>query len=135
MGFLHGMGEQVNPPPGERPEAPRVGGHPPTPPPGFSYDAPTQPIPTTVPITELELPDQGYDPTQPNQAPIAGIDLITFAVISRRLLDTPVGDHEALLAAYDHTPASWSAVNTAWIARLGQMPFLFTTYTAAYRAS
>jgi hypothetical protein len=115
--------------PDEHPDAPSGA----IPPPPAFYDAPTEPIPTLGPVTEL--PDQRYDPTQPNQAPIAGIDLETFASVSRKLLDTPAADHAELLGRLGHTPASWSAVNTAWIARLGQMPFLLATYTAAYRSS
>jgi hypothetical protein len=115
--------------PDEQTDAPGDG---PTPPHPF-YDAPTEPIPAVSSVTEL--PEQCYDPSQPNQSPIAGIDLETFASVSRRLLDTPAADHAELLAAHGHTPASWSAVNTAWIARLGQMPFLLTTYTTAYRST
>jgi hypothetical protein len=128
MGFLHGMADPTDP--GPRPGATR----PPSPPAGFSYDAPTVPIPAVTPPIE-DLSGHDYDPTQPNQGPIAGIDLVTFASVSRQLLDTPASDHAELLGRYGHTPSSWSAVNTAWIARLGHMPFLLPTYTAAYRSS
>jgi hypothetical protein len=128
MGFLHGMGDKA-----DRGPQPDPGTGQSTPPAGFSYDAPTQPIPAVIPLEDLSGHD--YDPTLPNQGPIAGIDLVTFASVSRQLLDTPAAGHAELLGRYGHTPASWSAVNTAWIARLGHMPFLLPTYTAAYRSS
>jgi hypothetical protein len=99
-----------------------------------SFDAPTQPIPTTPPVGNDPV-EERYDPTLPGQSPVAGIDLPTFAAVSRQLLDTPTEHHAGLLARYGHTPASWNAVNTAWIARLGQMPFLYPTYNAAYRTT
>jgi hypothetical protein len=129
MGFLHGMGDKAGPGPRPDPGQPLEG----MPAPGFSYDAPTQPIPPVIPAAAL--PGDDYDPTQPNQGPIAGIDLVTFAAVSRQLLDTPAAGHAELLGRYGHTQASWSAVNTAWIARLGHMPFLLPTYSAAYRSS
>ena len=75
-----------------------------------------------------------YDPTQPGQTAVSGIDLSTFAVVSRRLARRAPEEHGALLASYGHTPESWNAVNTAWMARLCQMPFLHATYDAAYRS-
>jgi hypothetical protein len=98
------------------------------------FDAPTQPVPTTPPPATSTV-EERYDPTRPSQAPIAGIDLPTFASVTRQLLDTPADHHAPLLARYGHTPASWNAVNTAWVARLGQMPFLHSTYNAAYQSS
>ena len=94
-----------------------------------AHELPTEP----VPVTPSASPEPSYDPSQPSQGPIAGIDLITFAAVSRRLMDTPASEHEHLLAAHGHTPDTWRTVNTAWIARLGQMPFLYETYVGAYR--
>lgn len=103
--------------------------------PDRSGDAPTLP---SIPVTSTKSTtpgDETYDPTQPNQAPVAGIDLPTFADLTRQLMDSPPDAHAALLLPHGHTPESWNAVNTAWIARLGQMPFLHDTYNAAYSAS
>jgi hypothetical protein len=102
----------------------------------FAHDLPTEPLPVTLPATvdrphPPASPEPRYDPSQPNQAPILGVDLMTFAVVSRQLLDTPRGGHAELLANYGQTPQTWRAVNTAWIARLGQMPFLCAAYRAA----
>jgi hypothetical protein len=102
------------------------------------YELPTEPIPVVPsPPAEADEADEAheprYDPSQPSQAPVAGIDLVTFASLSRQLMDTPPTEHRQLLGQYGHTPETWQAVNTAWIARLGQMPFLYSTYTSAYR--
>jgi hypothetical protein len=75
-----------------------------------------------------------YDPTQPGQTPVSGVDLITFAVLSRRLQQRPTQAHANLLAGYGHTPESWSAVSTVWMARMGQLPFLYDVYEHAYHS-
>ena len=102
----------------------------------FAHDLPTEPLPVTLPPAADRpnppaSPEPGYDPSQPNQAPVLGIDLLTFAVVTHRLLDTPNSAHSELLAIYGQTPQSWRAVNTAWVARLGQMPFLCAAYRIA----
>jgi len=137
MSWMEPTGEQMT---DRRPKSrrgdSRASRHGPPAPAPFAHDLPTEPLPVTLPAT-VDRPDPPtspepcYDPTQPNQAPILGIDLVTFAVVSHQLLDTPRGGHPELLATYGQTPQSWSAVNTAWIARLGQMPFLCATYRAA----
>jgi hypothetical protein len=124
MGWFEKHGRQSDMPPGRTTENPVP----------VSFDAPTQPIPTTAPIGSAPT-EERYDPTLPTQAAVAGIDLPTFAAVSRQLLDTPTDHHANLLASYGHTPTSWNAVNTAWIARLGRMPFLYAVYNAAYRSS
>jgi hypothetical protein len=77
----------------------------------------------------------GYDPEAPGQTPVSGIDLITFATVTRQLRDLPVDHHQALLEDLGHTTESWSAVRTAWMARMGQLPFLCDVYEAAYRSA
>jgi hypothetical protein len=115
---------------------PRPSLHTPPVPSRFAHDLPTEPLPVTLPAT-ADRPnppistEPDYDPSQPNQAPILGIDLLTFAVVSRRLMDTPRSTHAEFLASYGQTPQTWRAVNTAWVARLGQMPFLCAAYRAA----
>ena len=76
-----------------------------------------------------------YDPTQPGQTPVCGVDLVTFAVLSRRLHERPAHAHPKLLANYGHTTTSWSAVRTVWMARMGQQPFLFAVYEDAFRSA
>lgn len=122
-----------------------------SPPPPARFAAPTTPplagpafagVPTSrasstnplSPNLASQTTGPAYDPTQPGQTPVAGIDLITFAEVSRRLMELPVDDQPALLDRYGHSPESWNAVNTAWMARLGQMPFLYTTYSEAFRS-
>jgi hypothetical protein len=99
-------------------------------------DLPTVPVPV-VPSSASPLCAEPiepcYDPSQPNQRPIAGIDLPTFAVLRRQLAETAAAEQRTLLVAQGLTPETWQAVSTAWVARLGQMPFLHATYIAAYR--
>src|SRR4029450_11473042 len=76
-----------------------------------------------------------YDPTLPGQTPVSGVDLVTFAVLSRRLHERPPHAHPKLLASYGHTAASWSAVTTVWMARMGQQPFLYAVYEQAFRSA
>lgn len=75
-----------------------------------------------------------YDATQPGQTPISGVDLIMFATVSHRLRGLSADEQAAVLAGYGHSPETWNAVNTAWVARLCQMPFLYETYDAAGRS-
>ena len=89
------------------------------------------PLPTPRPGTRRSL--HRYDPTQPGQTPVSGVDLVTFAVLSRRLQERPPHAHANLLAGYGHTPSSWSAINTVWMARMGHQPFLYDVYEDAFR--
>jgi hypothetical protein len=77
-------------------------------------------------------PTGRYDPTQPGQTPVSGVDLVTFAVLSRRLHERPPHAHAKLLASYGHTTTSWSAVTTVWMARMGQQPFLYAVFEDAF---
>ena len=99
----------------------------------------TEPVPVVsrerAPTPSPHASSGRYDPTQPGQTPVSGVDLITFAVLSRRLHDRPAHTHPKLLATYGHTTASWSAVTTVWMARMGQQPFLFVVYEDAFRSS
>jgi hypothetical protein len=99
-------------------------------------DLPTVPLPV-VPSSASPLCTEPieprYDPAQPNQRPIAGIDLPTFAVLRRQLAETAAPEQRMLLVAHGLTPETWQAVSTAWVARLGQMPFLHAIYSAADR--
>ena len=72
-----------------------------------------------------------YDPTHPCHAPVCGVDLVLFAQITQQLRVAPARDRLALLAGHGHTPESWSAVNTVWMARFGQMPYLCATFDEA----
>ena len=76
-----------------------------------------------------------YDPTHPCHAAVAGVDLVLFAQITHRLRVVPAEERGALLAGHGHTPETWSAVNTVWVARLGQMPYLCATFDEASRLS
>jgi len=76
-----------------------------------------------------------YDPTQPGQTPVSGVDLVTFAVLSRRLHERPAHVHPKLLASYGHTMTSWSAVKTVWMARMRQQPFLYAVYEDAFHSA
>lgn len=80
-------------------------------------------------------PTGRYDPTQPGQTPVSGVDLVTFAVLSRRLHERPAHAHPKLLANYGHTTTSWSAVKTVWMARMGQQPQLYAVYEDAFRSA
>jgi len=73
----------------------------------------------------------GYDPTHPCHAPVCGVDLVLFAQITQRLRVAPARERHTLLARHGHTPESWSAVNTVWMARFGQMPYLCATFDEA----
>jgi hypothetical protein len=77
----------------------------------------------------------GYDPEAPGQTPVSGIDLITFATVTRQLRDLPVDHRRVLLQDHGHTAESWNAVRTVWMARMGQLPFLCDVYEAAYRSA
>jgi hypothetical protein len=68
-------------------------------------------------------------------APVCGVDLVLFAQITQRLRVAPARERHALLAGHGQTPESWSAVNTVWMARFGQMPYLCATYDEASRLS
>jgi len=101
-------------------------------------DLPTVPLPIVPPSPQPSVPDviePRYDPSHPNQRPVAGIDLPTFAALRRQLANTTASEQRLVLVAHGLTPETWQAVSTAWVARLGQMPFLHATYLAAYRTS
>ena len=66
---------------------------------------------------------------------MCGVDLVLFAQITQRLRVAPAEERAALLAGHGHTPETWSAVNTVWVARLGQMPYLCATFDEASRLS
>jgi hypothetical protein len=84
--------------------------------------------------TAPPIPDPGgYDPTHPCHAPVSGVDLVLFAQVTHRLRVAPAEERTALLADHGHTPETWSAVNTVWMARLGRMPYLCATYDEAAR--
>jgi hypothetical protein len=90
--------------------------------------------PAGVVSTSRALPDPGrYDPTHPCHAPVSGVDLVLFAQITQRLRVAPADERGGLLAEHGHTAESWSAVNTVWMARLGQMPYLCATFDEASR--
>jgi hypothetical protein len=92
--------------------------------------APEAPTAMASPIS----PDPGrYDPTHPRHAPVCGVDLVLFAQITQRLRVAPAKESDALLAGYGHTPETWSAVNTVWMARFGHMPYLCATFHEASR--
>lgn len=99
----------------------------------------TEPVPVMSrersPAPGLHSSSGRYDPTQPGQTPVSGVDLVTFAVLSRRLHERPPHAHPKLLAGYGHTTASWSAVKTVWMARMGQQPFLYAVYEDAFRSA
>ena len=76
-----------------------------------------------------------YDPAHPCHAPVAGVDLVLFAQVTHRLRVAPAEERGTLLAGQGHTPETWSAVNTVWMARLGQMPYLCATFDEASRPS
>ena len=85
-------------------------------------------------VTTPPTPDPGrYEPSHPCHAPVSGIDLVLFAQITHRLRVAPAVERDGLLASHGHTPESWSAVSTVWVARLGQMPYLCATYDEASR--
>jgi hypothetical protein len=96
---------------------------------------PSQPsAPPAVLTTAPPIPDPGgYDPTHPCHAPVSGVDLVLFAQVTHRLRVAPAEERAALLADHGHTPETWSAVNTVWMARLGRMPYLCATYDQACR--
>jgi hypothetical protein len=101
-------------------------------------DLPTVPmpiVPPSSPRTAPEVIEPRYDPSHPNQRPVAGIDLPTFASLRRQLANTTASEQRLVLVAHGLTPETWQAVSTAWVARLGQMPFLHATYVAAHRSS
>ena len=67
----------------------------------------TEPVPV---VSRERAPAPGphastgrYDPTEPGQTPVSGVDLVTFAVLSRRLHERPAHAHPKLLASYGHT--------------------------------
>jgi hypothetical protein len=99
----------------------------------------TEPVPV-VPRERAPAPSPHgstgrYDPTLPGQTPVSGVDLVSFAVLSRRLHERPPHAHPRLLASYGHTTASWSAVKTVWMARMGQQPFLYAVYEDTFRSA
>ena len=98
----------------------------------------TEPVPVVsrdrVPAPSVHDSNGRYDPTQPGQTPVSGVDLVTFAVLSRRLHERPAHAHPKLLANSGHTTTSWSAVKTVWMARMGQQPFLYSVYEDAFRS-
>jgi hypothetical protein len=99
----------------------------------------TEPVPMVsrerAPAPSLHDSTGPYDPTQPGQTPVSGVDLVTFAVLSRRLHERPAHAHPKLLAGYGHTTTSWSAVKTVWMARMGQQPFLYAVYEDAFHSA
>jgi hypothetical protein len=99
----------------------------------------TEPVPVVsrerAPAPSLHDSTGPYDPTQPGQTPVSGVDLVTFAVLSRRLHERPAHAHPKLLAGYGHTTTSWSAVKTVWMARMGQQPFLYAVYEDAFHSA
>jgi hypothetical protein len=99
----------------------------------------TEPVPVVSRKRALapnrDAPTGCYDPSQPGQTPVSGVDLVTFAVLSRRLHERPAHAHPKLLAGYGHTMTSWSAVTTVWMARMGQQPFLYAVYEDAFRSA
>jgi hypothetical protein len=99
----------------------------------------TEPVPVVsrdrAPAPGLHDSNGHYDPTLPGQTPVSGVDLVTFAVLSRRLHERPAHAHPKLLANYGHTTTSWSAVKTVWMARMGQQPFLYAVYEEAFRSA
>ncbi len=101
--------------------------------------AQTEPVPVVprerAPAATANGSTGRYDPTLPGQTPVSGVDLVTFAVLSRRLHERPPHAHPKLLASYGHTTASWSAVNTVWMARMGEQPFLYAVYEQAFRSA
>ena len=102
-------------------------------PPVTTVPSPSRPTSAATATTE-PAPDPGrYDPSHPCHAPVAGVDLVRFAQITHRLRVAPSGERRTLLAEHGHTAESWSAVNTVWMARLGQMPYLCTTFDEASR--
>ena len=101
--------------------------------------AQTEPVPVVsrerAPAPRPHASTGRYDPTQPGQTPVSGVDLVTFAVLSRRLHERPAHAHPKLLANYGHTMTSWSAVKTVWMARMGQQPFLYAVYEDAFHSA
>ena len=99
----------------------------------------TEPVPVVsrerAPAPSPHASTGRYDPTQPGQTPVSGVDLVTFAVLSRRLHERPAHAHPKLLASYGHTTTSWSAVKTVWMARMGQQPFLYAVYEDAFHSA
>ena len=94
----------------------------------------TAPSEAPAAIGSAVAPDPGrYDPTHPCHAPVCGVDLVLFAHITHRLRIAPARERHTLLADHGHTPESWSAVNTVWMARFGQMPYLCATFDEASR--
>ena len=67
----------------------------------------TEPVPVVsrerAPAPSVHDSNGRYDPTQPGQTPVSGVDLVTFAVLSRRLHERPAHAHPKLLASYGHT--------------------------------
>ena len=99
----------------------------------------TEPVPVVsrdrAPAPSVHDSNGHYDPTQPGQTPVSGVDLVTFAVLSRRLHERPTHAHPKLLASYGHTTTSWSAVKTVWMARIGQQPHLYAVYEDAFHSA
>jgi hypothetical protein len=102
--------------------------------PPVSTGPPPSPLPSEPTVTTPPAPDPGrYDPSHPCHAPVSGVDLVLFAQITHRLRGAPAVERGALLADHGHTPESWNAVSTVWVARLGQMPYLCATFDEASR--
>ena len=74
--------------------------------------------------------------SDPVWAPVAGVTLDCYAVITAALIVAGVSGAEAIdrfvTSHYDTPPGAWAAVRAEWIARMGQHRAVRARYATAF---